>query len=184
MLRVVKRPSCRDPKSRHPAAQTPGQVVSALLDCLGARCRAQLLLCSRCDRPTLLRPCLFARSAPDARRAAAQRYQRSRAGHLAHAARSRHWRRRQCAQPERGYEGSTNFVTHQGSPIPAPDAPLPSGEQVASPALIAPHCRRCATAPSPWTRIGFLRHGRVSRWPARVVDPCPVKESLMSSPSS
>jgi hypothetical protein len=77
-----------------------------------------------------------------------------------------------------------NFVTHQGCPTPGPDAPLASCEQVTesvaidAAAHVAPNsmtarCRRCASALAPWTRQGFLRHARASRWPARVIEPCP-----------
>jgi hypothetical protein len=78
--------------------------------------------------------------------------------------------------------GTVNFVTHQGSPMPILDAPLAALEQAdecapvasdASPTPIAARCRRCAAMLSSWVRQGFLRHGRASRWPARVLDPCP-----------
>jgi hypothetical protein len=78
--------------------------------------------------------------------------------------------------------GAVNFVTHQGSPLPVSDAPLAELEQAdecasvvsdASRTPIVARCRRCAAVLSPWVRQGFLRHGRASRWPARVVDPCP-----------
>jgi hypothetical protein len=72
-----------------------------------------------------------------------------------------------------------NFVTHQGSPMPLLDAPLAALEQadecanaVCDDTPIVAHCRRCAAVLSPWVRQGFLRHGS-SRWPARVIDPCP-----------
>ncbi len=57
-----------------------------------ARCRAQVLLCSHCDRGNRYcgRDCRGeARDA--ARREAAKRYQSSQRGRLAHAARSRRW---------------------------------------------------------------------------------------------
>jgi hypothetical protein len=66
-----------------------------------------------------------------------------------------------------------NFVTHQGSANLARDALLPSCEQAVAPTSMAARCWRCATSLSPWARQGFLRHGRVSRWPARVVEPSP-----------
>jgi len=76
-------------------------------------------------------------------------------------------------------------VTHQGSLLAASDAPLPPCEQAAEPkpvdtiinvanaANVAPICRRCAAALSPWARQGFLRHARASRWAVRVVEPSP-----------
>jgi hypothetical protein len=156
-----------------------------------ARCRAQVLLCSRCDRGQRYCGRACSRAAREqARREAGRRYQRSRAGRIAHAARSRRWRQRHrpCTSPDRADAKTdvdiNNFVTHQGSATPGPDAPLPSCEQGAEPAPIEPvanaapispaaRCRRCATVLSAWARQGFLRHGRASRWPARVVDPSP-----------
>jgi hypothetical protein len=153
-----------------------------------ARCRAQVLLCSRCDRGRRYCGRACSRAArDDSRRQIARRYQCSRAGRIAHAARSRRWRQqhRPWTPPDRG-DAQTgvdidNFVTHQGSPAAGLGAPLPSCEQatepgainaVANAAPIAARCRRCASALSPWARQGFLRHARASRWPAGVVDPC------------
>jgi hypothetical protein len=152
-----------------------------------ARCHAQVLLCSRCDRGQRYCGRVCSRAArSESRRDAAERYQRSRAGRIAHAARSRRWRQRQREVARIACSGDVvdsaviNFVTHQGSPITALDAPLPLNEQaaevcvVAKPTPIAPaRCRRCAAALSPWARLGFLRHARGMRWPVRVVEPCP-----------
>ena len=145
-----------------------------------ARCRAQVLLCSRCDRGQRYCGRVCSRAArQDSRRETARRYQRSRAGRLAHAARSRRWRHRQCAQAGRDGAASTNFVTHQGSPLTTAGAPLPPCEQAAEPkpvdtvVNVAPICRRCAAALSLWTRQGFLRHARASRWAVRGVEPIP-----------
>jgi hypothetical protein len=142
-----------------------------------------VLLCSRCDRGQRYCGRACSRAArQDSRRESARRYQRSRAGRLAHAARSRRWRHRQSAQAGRDGAASTNFVTHQGSLLAATDAPLPPCEQAAEPkpvdtivnvANVAPICRRCAAALSPWARQGFLRHARASRWAVRVVEPSP-----------
>lgn len=158
-----------------------------------ARCRAQVLLCSRCDRGQRYCGRACSRAARgDSRREAARRYQCSRAGRIAHAARSRRWRqrRRPCSPTDCGDAKPAldidNFVTHQGCPTPGPDAPLASCEQViesvaidaaahgahAAPNPMTARCRRCASALSPWTRRGFLRHARASRWP-RVIEPCP-----------
>jgi hypothetical protein len=149
------------------------------------RCRAQVLLCTRCDRGQRYCGRACSRAARErSQREAAQRYQRSRAGRLAHAERARRWRqrRREVAQrPAATTPCATNFVTHQGSPPLDADAPLTPGEQgiaveesgTDEPASkpSTPRCRRCAATLSPWLRTGFLRHGR--RWPARVLDPCP-----------
>lgn len=158
-----------------------------------ARCRAQVLLCSRCDRGQRYCGRACSRAARlESRRAAGCRYQRSRAGRLAHAARSRRWRQRchdRARHKRAGHDaaaddaatldgGVINFVTHQGSPMPAPDAPLiPAAELAAAVpgALALPsavRCRRCAALLPPWVRQGFLRHG-MRRWPARVVEPVP-----------
>jgi hypothetical protein len=106
---------------------------------------------------------------------------------MAHAARSRRWRRRHqaCVSESRPTEdgaaldgGVLNFVTHHGSPTPAPDAPLPAAAEHAAAvtgAIVSPvtvRCRRCAAPLPPWVRQGFLRHG-MRRWPARVVQPNP-----------
>ncbi|MBA4262899.1 MAG: hypothetical protein C0443_13005 [Comamonadaceae bacterium] len=160
-----------------------------------ARCRAQVLLCSRCDRGQ--RYCSRACSGTarrEAQRAAAQRYQRSRAGRMAHADRSRRWRQRQCelaatvaiaaispiaidAAVDPG--GQAHFVTHQGWLSVPPAAPLTVNEPdntvsvtAADVPLVGARCRRCAAPLSPWVRQGFVRHG-LRRWPARVVDPSP-----------
>jgi len=151
-----------------------------------ARCRAQVLLCSRCDRGQRYCGRTCSRAARhDSRREAARRYQRSRAGRMAHAARSRRWRQRRSDQARKSATSdtsATNIVTRQGSPTPVPDAPLASSEQAdectspvphTSPSPIVARCRRCAAVLSPWVRQGFLRHGRTSGWPARVIDPCP-----------
>jgi hypothetical protein len=152
-----------------------------------ARCRQQVLLCSRCDRGQRYCGHACSRAARlESRRAAGHRYQRSRAGRLAHAARSRRWRQRLCnasddataSRDAAALEGGViNFVTHQGSPTPVPDAPLPlsdehGGAVAGAVSLGAVRCRRCAAPLSPWVRQGLLRHGRRC-WPARVIEPSP-----------
>jgi hypothetical protein len=156
-----------------------------------------VLLCSRCDRGQRYCGRACSRAARlESRRAAGRRYQRSRAGRLAHAARSRRWRQRRrerVRQEHAGHDTAAddaaaldvaviNFVTHQGSSTPAPDAPLnPAAEfAAAAPGALASattlssaaRCRRCAAPQPPWVRQGFLRHG-MRRWPARVVEPVP-----------
>jgi len=158
-----------------------------------ARCREQVLLCSRCDRGQRYCGRACSRAARlESRRAAGRRYQRSRAGRLTHAARSRRWRQRrqECASEQRvGRDaaaddaaviggGVINFVTHQGSSAPALDAPLTPGAELAvavTGALTPPSavwCRRCAAPLPQWVRQGFLRHG-MRHWPARVIEPSP-----------
>lgn len=145
----------------------------------------QVLLCSRCDRGQRYcgRHCSGA-ARLESRRAAGRRYQRSRAGRTAHAARSRRWRQRRRERELASGEaavldgGVINFVTHQGSPTPAADAPLPAAAERAAAVTgvltspLAVRCRRCAASLPPWVRQGFLRHG-MRRWPSRVVDPGP-----------
>jgi hypothetical protein len=149
-----------------------------------ARCRTQVLLCSRCDRGQRYCGRACSRAARlESRRAAGRRYQRSRAGRLAHAARSRLWRQRRHERASQELDGAViNFVTHQGSSTPALDAPLtPDAEfAAAAPGALASattlssaaRCRRCAAPQPPWVRQGFLRHG-MRRWPPRVVEPVP-----------
>jgi len=147
-----------------------------------------VLLCSRCDRGQRYCGRACSRAARlESRRAAGRRYQSSRAGRLAHAARSRRWRQRRhdrarqecAAHDDAALDGGViNFVTHQGSSTPALDAPLtPTAELAAAVpgALTSPsavRCRRCAALLPPWFRQSFLRHG-MRRWPARVVEPVP-----------
>jgi hypothetical protein len=148
-----------------------------------ARCREQVLLCSRCDRGQ--RYCGRACSRAARRQslcAAASRYQRSWGGRIAHAARSRRWRQR-CRERARDEAaaldgGVIDFVTHQGCLVASADAPLPLTAEhaaavtgtIASPGVA--RCRRCGAPLAPWVRQGFLRHG-MRRWPARVIEPSP-----------
>jgi hypothetical protein len=148
----------------------------------------QVLLCSRCDRGQRYCGLACSRAArQDSQREAARRYQRSRGGGMAHAERARRWRQRRRERGEACRSvtldaAAANIVTHQGSLMPVLDAPLAAPEQanvcvpsvsdVSSTPIVA-RCRRCAAVLSPWVRQGFLRHGRASRWPARVIDPCP-----------
>ena len=155
------------------------EIEGRLFLCAG--CRAQVLLCSRCDRGNRYcdRTC-WRRVHDAARREAADRYQRSYRGRHAHAARTRRWRERrvECAQN----------VTHQGSPARRADASLlawthdctasalddvtdVASNPVATdttalspaPACIGPwRCRHCGGPLSACVRQDFLRH----RWRA------------------
>jgi len=83
---------------------------------LCASCRAQAVICSCCDRGQIYCAGDCARHARrHAQGAAGRRYQSSRRGRLAHAARARRYRAR-CKK-----------VTHHGSPEPAVDGLLPTG---------------------------------------------------------
>ena len=179
--RVRRRPRESCPRNS-PLADHPARLFVC------ARCRVQVLLCSRCDRGQRYCGRACSRAArSQSLRAAARRYQRSWGGRMAHAARSRRWRQRcreRAQQLAAALEaaalvgGPSNFVTHQGSPTPSPDAPLPTSDEHAD-ALIdtgasasTAQCRRCAAPLAPWVRQGFLRHG-MRRWPARVIEPSP-----------
>ncbi|KAF7961539.1 hypothetical protein AWV80_32265 [Cupriavidus sp. UYMU48A] len=79
-----------------------------------AHCRAQVIVCRRCDRGQIYCNGGCSQAARRASlREAAQRYQRSRRGRLAYAERMRRYRSRQ------------KKVTHQGSVEQAADALLP-----------------------------------------------------------
>ena len=145
---------------------------------LCARCFVQVRLCSHCDRgQRYCTPSCSSLARDTAQREAASRYQRSRSGRMAHAARSRRWRIRHhpidplaTAQPV----GSANIVTHQGSPGSPADAPLlawtsnhaeasitcdadQSATQAVASSTGPTTCRRCGATLAPWVRQGFLR---------------------------
>jgi len=151
---------------------------------LCARCQAQVLVCSQCDRGQRYCANGCANITRRSRqREAGVRYQQSRIGRHKHAARMHQWRVRSAA--------SAKIVTHHGSQVTAADAVLPGNE---SPPAISPDSqaqplcspiasdslalstiantrislpaplRRChwCQSPSPaLVRQGFLRH---SRW--------------------
>ena len=124
---------------------------------LCARCRAQVLICSCCDRGNIYceRGCA-AESRRSKQRTAGRRYQHSLRGRRNHAARARRYRARQ------------NKVTHQGSPGPPPDdvmrasAASTRNPQTARAAPLQPpwRCHRCGRLCSPFVRMDFLRRGR------------------------
>ena len=144
---------------------------------LCARCFVQVQLCSRCDRgQRYCTPSCSSLARDAAQREAASRYQRSRGGRMAHAARSRRWRIRHHRLGLRAttqVEVDANIVTHQGSPDSPADAPLlawtsdhaqasltcepdPSAARAVARST-GPTCRRCGAALAPWVRQGFLR---------------------------
>lgn len=121
-----------------------------------ARCRVQVFICRRCDRGQ--RYCQDC--AQEARRAsvreAGRRYQHSRHGRFAHAARTRRWR------------ALHKNVTHQGSlaaPTDAvlqPDPPTDAAVAVqaddrATAAPATPRCHGCGCPLPPFVRTGFVR---------------------------
>ena len=123
---------------------------------LCARCRAQVVVCRRCDRGQIYCDRTCARRARGAaQRAAGQRYQTGRAGRFAHAARARRYRAR-C-----------KIVTHQGSVLMARgallalEAAVPPLEVIGEGLGLDPtahECTRCGARCSAAVRIGFLRH--------------------------
>jgi hypothetical protein len=160
---------------------------------LCARCREQVVLCSRCDRGNRYcgRQCRQ-RARAQARRETAQRYQRSWRGRLCHAQRSRRWRQRRAARDALiAAAGGAHNVTHQGSRLGVASAPLvawthdsatacvagpatdntaanaPPEPGIASPATTSVTdwaCRHCGARQGAAVRLGFLRHGLPRRW--------------------
>ena len=136
---------------------------------LCAGCRIQVVLCSRCDRGNRYcgRAC-WRLTRNVARRKAARRYQCSRPGRIAHAARSRRWRQRNALSGDDGHDsGTAHNVTHQGSHAGVLAAPLAtcthdtarsaSIDHIAVAPAAPRHCHRCAAAQPDWLRQGFLR---------------------------
>ncbi len=119
-----------------------------------ARCRAQVIVCRRCDRGQIYCDGDCSRASRQASlHEAAQRYQRSRHGRFAHAERMRRYRSRQ------------NKVTHHGSAVPAADALLASTSTTSAATAPVPttatslpeRCHFCHCVCSGFVRIGPLR---------------------------
>jgi hypothetical protein len=130
-----------------------GATSARLYVCAG--CRHQVLICSYCDRGQIY---CAGDCAPQARlhsvRAAGRRYQTSRRGRLAHAARARRYRAR------------GKKVTHHGSPLRPPDDLLTSGSPAITsdataradrPSPSASHCHWCGRRCWDLVRQVFLR---------------------------
>ena len=155
---------------------------------LCARCRVQVILCSRCDRGNRYcgRACSH-QAREDARRHTAQRYQCSWRGRIAHAKRAQRWRRRRAERDAaRATGGDAHNVTHQGSRPGVASAPLaawtpdiataatadmpadttapgaPQGLAIATRATCW-ICRRCGARQPSALRLGFVRHGLAVR---------------------
>jgi len=115
-----------------------------------ARCRAQVIICRRCDRGQIYcNDGCSQRSRQTNLREAARRYQRSRRGRMAHAQRMRRYRDRR------------NKVTHHGSAVSAANALLPvTPTMSASTSATVPpvSCHFCRRACSAFVRLGPLRH--------------------------
>jgi hypothetical protein len=131
---------------------------------LCARCRAQGVICGRCDRGNRYcgRDCAQAARRAGLR-AAGARDPHSRRGRFAHAARQRHYRRARAK------------VTHQGSAPPPPGDPLPPASRHPD-ALLPPVAQPgggvkghfCHGPCSPFLRLDFCRG--VSRRPFPWID--------------
>ena len=121
---------------------------------LCARCQAQVLICSHCDRGQIYcaEGCAQTRAARP-KRAAGRRYQTSRRGRVNHASRARRYRR-----PQKN-------VTHQGSPPHRADDLLTAGPAAASERTVsgdfarppAQRCHWCGCRCPPFVRREFLR---------------------------
>ena len=150
---------------------------------LCARCQAQVLVCSQCDRGHRYCANGCANITRRSRqREASNRYQQSRTGRHKHAARMHQWRQRRAA--------SAKIVTHHGSQNTPTDAVLPVNES--TPALppdsqslslctsstsesivvatthsviVAPlwRCHWCQSPCPALMRQGFLRHSKWGR---------------------
>lgn len=138
---------------------------------LCARCRAQVVVCRRCDRGQAYCPSGCAVAARhEAQRAAGRRYQSSRRGRFVHAERARRYRARQRER--------CKIVTHQGSSaalasdlLPLKTAvaamgaatepltePVPGEAVVIEPSI--PACTHCGARCPTGVRFGFVRHHR------------------------
>lgn len=146
---------------------------------LCARCRSQVVLCSHCDHGQRYCTRVCSRLARSrARHEAARRYQHSRGGRMAHAARAQRWRTRQLRIEPGVSAAPANKVTHQGSQAEPADALLDActpelaasstacataqAATLTAPLTVEPgpapgRCRRCGAALLPWVRQSFLR---------------------------
>lgn len=134
------------------------------------RCRAQVVLCSRCDRGNVYcGPACAASRRRESIRAAGRRYQQSRRGRFTHAARTRRYRERHQKVTHHGSAaGEANGllvpVAVMSPPLPQPP---PSVAVIAvTLALVLPlRCRHCGVPLAPAVRQGWLRHHRRSAGP-------------------
>ena len=146
---------------------------------LCARCRAQVVVCRRCDRGQIYCPSGFGPSGfgptgcavvarREAQRAAGRRYQSSRRGRFVHAERARRYRDRK--------RNRCKIVTHQGSVVALASDLLPLKTTVAvrGPATepfteaapgetvvierSLPACTHCGARCPAGVRFGFVRH--------------------------
>jgi len=145
----------------HPELEGADETPARFFLCV--RCRAQVLICSRCDRGQIYCADSCAQFARwERQREAGERYQTSHRGRVAHALRSGRYRARQ------------KKVTHQGSPRQPPDDLVSSGSVVIAGKSLSPshdviprgpasHCHWCRCHCPQFVRQGFLRRRRVPR---------------------
>ena len=127
---------------------------------LCARCQAQVLVCSQCDRGQHYCANGCANITRRSRqREAGERYQQSRVGRHKHAARMHQWRQRRAA--------SAKIVTHHGSQATPVDAVLQANE---SPRAISPDSQ----APSPCSPIAPDSIALCATTNTRISMPAPV----------
>ena len=129
------------------------QSSARLFNC--ARCQRQVAICSHCDRGNMYCGKRCSETARrQSRREAGRRYQKTRRGGFAHAARQRRYRQRRRAK-----------VTHQGSPLVLPDETLPAESRTSArrseePAAVPAEgirCHLCGRVCSHYVRQSFLR---------------------------
>lgn len=133
---------------------------------LCARCRAQVLICSCCDRGNIYCEQDCAQTARcNAQREAGRRYQSSHRGRRKHAERARAYRAR---QKKVTHQGSLPQLSDDSVPKCAPSTVgAPSGPTASTPKpprsspLQPPwRCHWCGRPCSPFLRTSFLRRGR------------------------
>ncbi len=131
---------------------------------LCARCAAVVVLCTGCDRGNVYcgRVCAQMRRRASLV-AAGRRYQASRAGRLAHAARARRYRARRKKVTHHGSAGAVPdaVLVTESMPLAAvavkPDTPTEAGST-------EPRCSLCGAPRSPAVRQGWLRYRHRNRW--------------------
>ena len=134
------------------------QSSARLFNC--ARCRRPVVICSHCDRGNIYCGKRCSQTARrQSQREAARRYEKTRRGRFAHAARQRRYRQRRRQK-----------VTHQGSPPVLPDETLPAESRASArrseePAAVPAEgirCHLCGRMCSHFLRQSFL-HRRPTR---------------------
>jgi hypothetical protein len=130
---------------------------------LCARCRAQVLICSCCDRGNIYceQDCAQ-RSRCEAQREAGRRYQSGHRGRRKHAERARAYRARQQKVTHQGtlQQPTDDVMRKCATPsVSAPTASTPRTPR-SSPLQIPWRCHWCGRPCASFVRTGFLRRGR------------------------